>query len=344
MVLFAASAWLASQGVQAADATQPENITISLERTSCFGPCPIYKVTLRGDGSVTYVGEAKVRVKGTKSRKIDPEAVRDLAREMERAGFFTLRDHYRTVRRPDGVEIRVSDGPTTFVTLTIGERSKRVEDYFGTPKKLDEIERRIDEVGGTKQWAFVDVPTLRAMAREGWKAEGEEADWMLRRALDYDDTEVLRELLDLGIDPDTKVITTNTTPLMVARWRKPSACSSRPAPMRMPGTTMGVGRSTMRPPGSNRRPSGCCSPREQSWTRRATGTGRRWCLPPAPATRARWSCCCRQGRTPGRLMTMELPPDNARLTDASVRRRTQNIRTLSRWSRRVRSRKTSTAS
>src|ERR1700746_1609053 len=32
-------------------------LTISLERTGCYGSCPAYTVTIRGDGSVTYVGK-----------------------------------------------------------------------------------------------------------------------------------------------------------------------------------------------------------------------------------------------------------------------------------------------
>ena len=44
-------------------------ITITLERTICFGFCPAYKVTLREDGTVTYEGTQHVKV----SRQADLE-------------------------------------------------------------------------------------------------------------------------------------------------------------------------------------------------------------------------------------------------------------------------------
>jgi len=38
---------------------------ISLERKGCFGPCRVYKVTLRGDGSATYICKENVERIGT---------------------------------------------------------------------------------------------------------------------------------------------------------------------------------------------------------------------------------------------------------------------------------------
>ena len=49
----------------------PHNeIQISLERTICFGRCPNYRVTIEGDGSVTYEGWRFVKVEGTHWKKI----------------------------------------------------------------------------------------------------------------------------------------------------------------------------------------------------------------------------------------------------------------------------------
>jgi len=53
------------------DTTQIDAIT--LERTSCFGTCPVYKVSVRRDGSVAYDGKQFVRVTGHRTHKI-PEA------------------------------------------------------------------------------------------------------------------------------------------------------------------------------------------------------------------------------------------------------------------------------
>lgn len=41
-----------------------EDVTITLERTVCFGVCPDYVVTVHGDGTVEYEGRNFVAVKG----------------------------------------------------------------------------------------------------------------------------------------------------------------------------------------------------------------------------------------------------------------------------------------
>jgi hypothetical protein len=42
----------------------PADTIISLQRTSCYGPCPVYTVKIDARGSVTYEGEKFVRVVG----------------------------------------------------------------------------------------------------------------------------------------------------------------------------------------------------------------------------------------------------------------------------------------
>ena len=62
---------------------------------------------------------------------------------------------YRVVQNPDGTTTIVTDQPTTFVTITVKGRSKRVEDYFGAPESLVEFERQIDNAAGTRRWVFL---------------------------------------------------------------------------------------------------------------------------------------------------------------------------------------------
>ena len=48
----------------------PPDALIRLQRTSCFGPCPIYTVTIDARGTVTFDGERFVRVVGRKTMQI----------------------------------------------------------------------------------------------------------------------------------------------------------------------------------------------------------------------------------------------------------------------------------
>jgi membrane dipeptidase len=121
----------------------PGRIEITLERTLCFGTCPNYKVTIHGDGTVAYEGRQFVRVTGTRTWKIDPAAVAALASEMQQAGYFDLQDEYIAT---------ITDNPTTWTSLTVAGRTKRIKDYVAGPPKLKEIEAKIDQVSGVKEY------------------------------------------------------------------------------------------------------------------------------------------------------------------------------------------------
>lgn len=182
-------------------------IEITIERSACYGTCPSYKVALREDGTVTYEGRDFVRVKGTRTWKIDPGAVAALASEMQQAGYFDLQDEYVA---------RVTDNPTTYTSLTIDGRTKKIKDYVAGPAKLKEIEAKIDQVSGVKDYISVSGKVIVEMQKTGWRATtGEAAGWMWRAATDGD-AEVIRALLKAGASPDEVETETDNTVLMQA--------------------------------------------------------------------------------------------------------------------------------
>lgn len=150
---FVALAILTESSIPAAQTRAvPADTIIKLERTACFGECPVYEVTIDGLGTVTYVGRKFVRVSGRRTARIPVDRVAALLETAEKIRFFSLQDRYRTVRNADGSETIVTDLPTAFVTISRGGISKRVEDYYGAPESLRDLERQIDEAAGTRQW------------------------------------------------------------------------------------------------------------------------------------------------------------------------------------------------
>ena len=144
----------------------PDDFAVKLERTACFGECPVYSVTVDAGGNVTYDGKRFVRVEGRQTDRIPASRAARLLATAERIGFFELRDRYRTIRNPDGTETTVTDLPTTVVTITRAGQSKRVEDYIGAPQGLKELEQEIDETARTTRWIRLDVPTLKQLIRD----------------------------------------------------------------------------------------------------------------------------------------------------------------------------------
>ena len=188
MIDVIAFAVLAAQLHSAPVPAQVEPV-ITLERTACFGVCPVYTVKMQGDGAVTYDGLQFVRVPGAHAWTVDPAAVLALARDMEKAGFFEMKNEY---------VMPVTDMPTTYVTLTNGGRTKRIKDYMGAPQALTEIEARIDEISGAKGYVRVSAGVIRDKQTKGWRATDEDGRTWLWHAASDGDAAVVKALLDAG--------------------------------------------------------------------------------------------------------------------------------------------------
>jgi len=188
--------------------TIPDDAVVKLERTVCFGECPAYSVTIDAKGNVTYVGDKFVRVAGRQTDRIPPWRVAALLETVARIRFFDLQDKYT---------LPVTDNPTTFVTVVLNGRTKRIEDYVAGPKELKQFEQQIDDAARTKRWVRLDQLALMQMVKEGWSPSVEERAELLRHALLYDDVDVVRGLIEIGADPNGVYDKTNTTPLMMVR-------------------------------------------------------------------------------------------------------------------------------
>jgi len=126
-------------------------LRIRLERSGCYGSCPIYSVEISGDGTVSYVGRYYVAVTGVQTYHIDQEAVRGLYRAFEKAEFFWTYDAY---------ESPITDFPTYTISISFDGHSKTIVDYAGKragmPKVITDLEDTIDAVAGTERWIKKD--------------------------------------------------------------------------------------------------------------------------------------------------------------------------------------------
>ena len=120
-----------------------EDVTISLERTSCFGFCPDYAVTVFGNGTVVYEGRNFVAVEGIQRGQISQGDVRELVDEFYDARFFNMHDRY---------EQSVTDLPSQTTSITIDGKTKSVYRYGFEPERLAMLEDKIDEIAQTEKW------------------------------------------------------------------------------------------------------------------------------------------------------------------------------------------------
>jgi len=154
-----------------------QEVVIRLERSGCYGTCPSYAVEIRGDGRVTFTGDAYVAVSGEHHRQIAPEAVRDLLTLFRQTDFFSLENDYVG---------GVTDMPSQKVSLTIGRRTKTVFDYVGAmegmPFGVERLEHAIDRAAGVRTWVRGDATTAEGLEAEGYNftapAAGDALIWM----------------------------------------------------------------------------------------------------------------------------------------------------------------------
>ena len=162
-VLPAAIAIFTTVIVASSETVQPEISKIALARTKCYGTCPAYQLTLDANGTVHYQGKDYVRQKGRRTGRISPEAFQKIVKKLKEIRFFQLNDEYNS-QEIGGSSTFVTDQPATITTVTQGGHTKKVENYFGGPKKLYDLEQLIDELTQSYKWvgglsqAKKDVP------------------------------------------------------------------------------------------------------------------------------------------------------------------------------------------
>lgn len=134
------------------------DVAITLERTACFGTCPVYTLTIYRDGRVVYNGLDFVEVTGEQTVQIDPKQVQELMDFMVNSGYLDLNDAY--------TDYNITDLPYATTSLTVNGSVKQIEHYYGdesAPFVLTQIERRIDMLVDSAQWTGAPAETNEAV-------------------------------------------------------------------------------------------------------------------------------------------------------------------------------------
>jgi hypothetical protein len=153
LVLLVASAGFLQRGLSMADASAyPAEVTeLTLERGPCFGTCPIYRITLRSDGTATYIGWNHVARIGVYSGTIAAEEFTRLAVEFEDLGFWQLQESYL---------LPVNDLPVVRTAAIRADSTRRaIRDHGAVgvpgvegPAGLLRIQAAIDSVAAEIAW------------------------------------------------------------------------------------------------------------------------------------------------------------------------------------------------
>ncbi|PSO09927.1 MULTISPECIES: TonB family protein [unclassified Sphingobium] len=173
----------------------PEDIEITLERSACYGTCPDYRVTIRGDGKIrfstremSFPGTAaevhrmfngqNVLWAGNHEAEISPQAAADLIQRFRSSHFMGMKAEYVA---------GVTDNPTYALTLRVGKVTKRVVDYVGKevgmPASVTALEDAVDEVAGTNRWVRGNAQTVSLLKAQGFNFRSRDAAELVQSAI-----------------------------------------------------------------------------------------------------------------------------------------------------------------
>ena len=185
----------------------PATLRITLERASCYGPCPDYRVELWGNGDAVYSGRFNVALAGSHHWHVDPQAVRALVTRFREADFLSLDDKYHG---------NWTDNPTYTLSLAFDGVNKTVVDYMGPtvgmPMAAHDLEDEVDAVAGTRPWVKGGGDVLALLKQENYDfhARDKEHAMLLASVVQSGDVDTVRELLALGISPESSFGKGNT--------------------------------------------------------------------------------------------------------------------------------------
>lgn len=135
--------------VPSSTAPPAERITeISLERTPCFGSCPVDKVVLRADGTAAYTGTRFVERLGEFRGTLSTRDFQRLAGLLTSQRFFNLRNRYAS---------RATDLPSRITSAVRSGTRKAVTNY--------------GDAGPINLWT-VEVAVLGVAAEIRWEKAG----------------------------------------------------------------------------------------------------------------------------------------------------------------------------
>lgn len=122
---------------------------ITLERTACFGTCPVYKLEITNDGNVTFHGSDFVKQFGIYEWVIDEETIKKINRAIKRYKYFQME-----MNTEDVLFITCNPSCITSIIMCDGRR-RWIDHYHGGnewPELLNKFEDKIDKLVGTKKY------------------------------------------------------------------------------------------------------------------------------------------------------------------------------------------------
>lgn len=116
---------------------------VTLEKTACYGMCPVYKLMIYEDGKALYEGVSHVDKIGQYEQLLPADTIASLIRAFEETNFWSLADEYVA---------DVTDLPVTYLSFQYQGKYKKVKNLIQAPEGLTALENRVAAIGESRGW------------------------------------------------------------------------------------------------------------------------------------------------------------------------------------------------
>lgn len=127
----------------------PSNAVARIQRTNCFGRCPVYTMTVFEGGRVEYFGKRFTPREGRYEAQADEKTIEQLLAKAAEINFFGFNNTYDK----EGI----TDLPSTLTTIRNEEGLKTVVNRFDAPENLISFEKYFDTLFEGLDWKPVSL-------------------------------------------------------------------------------------------------------------------------------------------------------------------------------------------
>lgn len=116
---------------------------LKMDRTACFGRCPVYTVELMSDGGVYYNGMKNTEFVGKREAHLTPQQMQKFFKQIAKYKLSTAQSTYKPIS---------TDLPHMHLNFTLNGQLKAIRNAESGPKFLSDIGKKVDSLLNTLSW------------------------------------------------------------------------------------------------------------------------------------------------------------------------------------------------
>ncbi len=116
---------------------------LKMDRTACFGRCPVYTVELMSDGGVYYEGMKNTEFVGKREAHLTPQQMQKFFKQLAKYKLAMTQSTYKPIS---------TDLPHMHLNFTLNGQLKAIRNAESGPKFLSDIGKKVDSLITTLSW------------------------------------------------------------------------------------------------------------------------------------------------------------------------------------------------